>query len=106
MMSNNRYPLSQIILDDVLGRNKVALCLLLAIIATGFATVWYTYQTRLLIAEQGKLQDENEKLQYQYLNLRLEEHTWSKRTRIEAVAERFGLQAIKKEQEVILVEQK
>lgn len=103
-MSNERYPLRQIILDDLTSHNKVAILLLCVVVASAIATIWITHQTRLLTAEQAKWIQANQKLEYQYLNLQLEENSKSQKTRIEAVAERFGLQAVKKAQEVILVE--
>ncbi|VEI47256.1 cell division protein [Actinobacillus equuli] len=53
MASNERYPLHQIILDDLTGHNKVALILLIATVLTAIGTIWITHQTRLLTAEQG-----------------------------------------------------
>lgn len=102
-MSNSRYPLRQIILDDLMEHNKVALVLLIAVIISAIATIWITHQTRLLVAEQGDLVHVNKKLENQYTHLKLEETSKSQKSRIEAVAEKFGLQPIKKEQEVILV---
>lgn len=102
-MSNSRYPLRQIILDDLMEHNKVALVLLVAVIISAIATIWITHQTRLLVAEQGDLVHVNKKLENQYTHLKLEETSKSQKSRIEAVAEKFGLQPIKKEQEVILV---
>lgn len=103
-MSNERYPLRQVILDDLTSHNKVALLLLLGIILSAMATVWITHQTRLLTAEQGTLVYKHQKLESQYIHLQLEENSRSQKSRVEAVAEKFGLQPVKKEQEVILVE--
>lgn len=103
-MSNERYPLRQVILDDLTSHNKVALLLLLGVIVSAVATIWITHQTRLLIAEQGALVQKNQKLESQYIHLQLEENSRSQKSRVEAVAEKFGLQPIKKEQEIILVE--
>lgn len=104
MASNERYPLHQIILDDLMGHNKVALLLVIAIVFTALATIWITHHTRLLTAEQGKLIQINHKLQNQYIHLQLEENAKSQKSRVEAAAVSFGLQPIKKEQEIILVE--
>ncbi|WP_150539868.1 cell division protein FtsL [Actinobacillus vicugnae] len=104
MASNERYPLHQIILDDLTGNNKVALILMIATVLTAIGTIWITHQTRLLTAEQGKLVQQNRKLENQYIHLQLEEHAKSQKSRVEAAAASFGLQQIKKEQEVILVE--
>lgn len=102
-MSNDRYPLQQVILDDLTRHNKVALILLLLIIVSSVATVWVTHQTRLFTHEQSKLTAANQKLENQYTHLQLEENSQSQKSRVEAVAERLGLQSTKKEQEVILV---
>ncbi|MGX3066402.1 cell division protein FtsL [Ursidibacter arcticus] len=98
-MSNDRYPLRQIILDDLTSHNKVALLLLLLVIASAIATVWVTHKTRIFTAEQSKLIQANHKLQNQFYHLRLEE-TSSKK---DEDVYKLGLQEIKKEQEIILV---
>ncbi|WP_373779139.1 cell division protein FtsL [Glaesserella sp.] len=104
MMSNERYPLRQIILDDLTSHNKVALILLVGVIVSAIATIWLTHHTRLLTAEQGKLAQIHQKLESQYIHLQLEENSRSQKSRIEAVAEKFGLQPVQKSQEIILVE--
>ncbi|QIW15579.1 cell division protein FtsL [Pasteurellaceae bacterium RH1A] len=104
MMSNEKFPLRQVILDDLFAHNKVALILLLAVIITALGTIWVTHQTRLLTAEQGKLTYVIQKLQNQYVHLQLEENSKSEKTRVEAVSKKFGLAPISKEQEVILEE--
>lgn len=103
-MSQTRYPLRQLILDDLTSHNKIALLLLLGVVISAIATIWITHQTRLLTAEQGKLAQTNQKLEHQYVHLQLEENSKSNKSRVEAVADKFGLQPVKKEQEVILVE--
>lgn len=104
MANNDRYPLHQIILDDLTSHNKVAIFLLVAVVLTAIGVIWITHQTRLLTAEQGKLITANTKLDNQYIHLQLEENERGRKTRVEAAAKSFGLQPIKKEQEVILVE--
>ncbi|QLB20429.1 cell division protein FtsL [Vespertiliibacter pulmonis] len=103
MMANERYPLRQIILDDLTNHNKVAIILLVLIVISALGTIWITHQTRLLVADQGKLIAANQKLENQYIHLQLEENSQSQKWRIESVAEKLQLQAVKKEQEVILV---
>ncbi|RPE86418.1 cell division protein FtsL [Vespertiliibacter pulmonis] len=102
-MANERYPLRQIILDDLTNHNKVAIILLVLIVISALGTIWITHQTRLLVADQGKLIAANQKLENQYIHLQLEENSQSQKWRIESVAEKLQLQAVKKEQEVILV---
>lgn len=103
-MDHKRYPLRQVILDDLTAHNKVAILLLVGVIASAVATIWITHQTRLLIAEQGKLSQAIQKLENQFTHLQLDENSLSNKTRIEAVSEKFGLQPVKKEQEEILEE--
>lgn len=103
-MAETRYPLRQIVLDDLANHNKFALLLLLLVVCSAVATVWITHQTRLFTAEQSKLVSSNQKLENQYIHLQLEENSRSQKSRVEAVAEKFGLQPVKKEQEIILVE--
>ena len=104
MAGNERYPLGQEIFEDLIGKNKVALLLLSLIIITALATIWVTAQTRLLTSEQGKLVKINRKLESQYVHLQLEENSASRQNKIDAYANKAELQAIKKEQEVILLE--
>lgn len=104
MLSKERYPLFKIISDDLLNHNKVAILLLLGVVATSISTVWITHQTRLLTAEQGKYIQANRKLENQYIHLQLEENAKSQKARVEAAAKTFGLQPIQKEQEIIIVE--
>lgn len=103
-MSNERYPLHQIIIDDIFSHNKVAILLLIGVVISAIATIWVTHQTRLLVSEQGQLISQNHRLESKYTNLLLEENSQSGKARIEAAARSFGLQPVKKEQEIILVE--
>lgn len=102
-MANERYPLRQVILDDLTSRNKVALILLVLVVISAVMTVWITHQTRLLTSEQSRLTVANQKLENQYTHLQLEENSQSQKSRVEAVADKLGLQGAKKGQEVILV---
>lgn len=103
-MSHERYPLRQVIFDDLTTHNKVALLLLIGVIISALATIWITHETRQLIAEQGKLLQEIQKFDNQYVHLQLDENALSNKTRIEQVSEKFGLLPINKEQETILEE--
>lgn len=104
-MSNERYPLSQIILDDFLGHNKVALLLLIGIIISAILTVWITHETRLLTTEQGVLTHKMQVLDNEFLHLQVKENTLGYKKNIEDLSKQLGLQPLKKEQEVILVEE-
>ncbi|EIJ67747.1 MULTISPECIES: cell division protein FtsL [Pasteurellaceae] len=106
MISNSeRYPLQNIIIDDLFSSNKVVLCLLMAIVVTAVSTIWITHQTRALVSEKGELVFEKQALENEYLNLKLEETTQSDNTRIEAIATvKLGMKHVDSEQEVIILE--
>ncbi|MDH2998779.1 cell division protein FtsL [Pasteurellaceae bacterium LFhippo2] len=105
-MANDRYPLPQVILDDLLSHNKVAFILLITLVISSVATIWIVHETRQTTVEKSKLINANQKLENQYIHLQLEENSRSQKSRIEAVAEKFGLHSVKKDQEVILIEQR
>lgn len=88
--SQDRYPLQNIILDDLFSANKTLIALLFLIVMTALGTIWITHQTRILVAENGQLVLEHQALENEYLNLKLEEATQSDNTRIEAIARQLG----------------
>ena len=102
--NNDRFPLRNIILEDLFTSNKLVLILLLAITLSALGTVWLTHQTRGLVAEKGDLILQYQALENEYLNLRLEEATLSDNTRIEAIAKQFGVLRATPEQEVVILE--
>ncbi|WP_109127580.1 cell division protein FtsL [Aggregatibacter segnis] len=102
--NNDRFPLRNIILEDLFTSNKLVLILLLAITLSALGTVWLTHQTRGLVAEKGDSVLQHQALENEYLNLRLEEATLSDNTRIEAIAKQFGMQRATPEQEVVILE--
>jgi len=51
--NNDRFPLQEIIMEDLFTSNKLVLLLLLAITISALGTVWITHQTRGLVAEKG-----------------------------------------------------
>ena len=102
--NNDRFPLRNIILEDLFTSNKLVLILLLAITLSALGTVWLTHQTRGVVAEKGDLVLQHQALENEYLNLRLEEATLSDNTRIEAIAKQFGMQRATPEQEVVILE--
>lgn len=104
-MSNERYPLNQIILDDFFSHNKVALLLLVGVIVSAVMTVWVTHQTRLKTAEQGVLISKIQQLDNSFLHLQVKENTLGYKKNIEDLSKQIGLQPLKKEQETILVEE-
>ena len=52
LQNNDRYPLKEIIIEDLFTSNKLVLILLFAITASALGTVWITHQTRGLVAEK------------------------------------------------------
>lgn len=104
LQNNDRYPLQEIIIEDLLTSNKLVLILLFAITASALGTVWITHQTRGLVAEKGELVLQHQALENEFLNLKLEEATLSDNTRIEAIAKQLGMQRATSEQEVVILE--
>lgn len=104
-MSNERYPLNQIILDDFFSHNKVAVLLLIGVIISALLTIWITHQTRLHTSQQGVLLQQIQELDNEFLHLQVTENTLGYKKNIEDLSKQLGLQPLKKEQEVILVEE-
>ena len=104
LQNNDRYPLQEIIIEDLFTSNKRVLILLFAITASALGTVWITHQTRGLVAEKGELVLQHQALENEFLNLKLEEATLSDNTRIEAIAKQLGMQRATSEQEVVILE--
>lgn len=104
LQNNDRYPLQEIIIEDLFTSNKLVLILLFAITASALGTVWITHQTRGLVAEKGELVLQHQSLENEFLNLKLEEATLSDNTRIEAIAKQLGMQRATSEQEVVILE--
>ena len=104
LQNNDRYPLQEIIIEDLFTSNKLVLILLFAITASALGTVWITHQTRGFVAEKGELVLQHQALENEFLNLKLEEATLSDNTRIEAIAKQLGMQRATSEQEVVILE--
>ena len=104
LQNNDRYPLQEIIIEDLFTSNKLVLILLFAITASALGTVWITHQSRGLVAEKGELVLQHQALENEFLNLKLEEATLSDNTRIEAIAKQLGMQRATSEQEVVILE--
>ena len=102
--NNDRFPLQEIIMEDLFTSNKLVLILLFAITISALGTVWITHQTRGLVAEKGDLVLQHQALENEFLNLKLEEATLSDNTRIEAIAKQLGMQRATPEQEVVILE--
>lgn len=103
-MSNKRYPLHQVILDDLTCHNKLALFLLVCVVVSALATVWITHESRQLNTKQNKLLHTIQNQDSRFAHLQLDENSLSNKTRIEAFSTKFGLQPLKAEQETVLEE--
>ncbi|AWX14517.1 cell division protein FtsL [Mergibacter septicus] len=101
---NERYPLYQVILSDLYTSNKLLIFLVLSVLATAMATVWITYQTRLLVEEKSELTIEYSLLKNEQLNLSLEEQTLSDNLRVEPLAQQLGMKVISNSSEVVIEE--
>ena len=104
LQNNDRYPLQEIIIEDLFTSNKLVLILLFAITASALGTVWITHQTRGFGGGKGELVLQHQALENEFLNLKLEEATLSDNTRIEAIAKQLGMQRATSEQEVVILE--
>ncbi|MCK3657658.1 cell division protein FtsL [Pasteurellaceae bacterium Pebbles2] len=105
LLNSERYPLQDVIIEDIFSANKTAFVLLFLIVLTAVGTVWFTSQTRELIAEKGRLISEKQVLEDAYVNLKLEETTLSDNVRIESIAKKdLGMKPVEPEQEVVILE--
>lgn len=104
MLSSSRYPLHNIVLDDLFANNKVLLLLLFLVLLSALSTIWITHHTRLLITEKGNLVIQQQALDNEFVNLTLEENTYSHNVIIEKKANALGMQTVKPEQEVLILE--
>ncbi|MDG2915876.1 cell division protein FtsL [Bisgaard Taxon 10/6] len=105
LLNSERYPLQDLIIQDLCELNKTVIALILAITCTAIGTVWITHQTRMLVAEKGELVFEKQALENEFVNLKLEETTLSDNTRIEAISTvKLGMKRVEPEQEVVILE--
>ena len=89
MMSENnkpRYPLQQILVEDLFSSNKLIVLLLVAILISSMSVIWVTHQTRRLISENGQLVLQRQALESEYRNLQVQEATEGDSTRVESIA--------------------
>ena len=80
-----RYPLQQILVEDLFSANKLVAFLLVAILVSAISTIWLTHQTRRLISENGQLILARQALENEYRNLKLQEATDGDNQRVEAI---------------------
>lgn len=106
MLDNSeRYPLQNIVLEDLFSSNKLLMVLISLLVVTALGTVWITHQSRGLIAQRSELVLQHQALENEFLNLKLEEATQSDNTRVETIATRkLQMKAIDSEQEVLILE--
>lgn len=84
--NKSRYPLQQILVEDLFSANKFVAFLLIAILISAMSTIWITHQTRRLISENGQLDLQHQALENEYRNLQVQEATEGDSTRVEAIA--------------------
>ncbi|BCL67288.1 cell division protein FtsL [Haemophilus haemolyticus] len=103
MSENNkpRYPLQQILVEDLFSSNKLIVLLLVAILISSMSVIWVTHQTRRLISENGQLVLQRQALESEYRNLQVQEATEGDSTRVESIAVgTLKMKALSPEQEV------
>ena len=104
MISENnkpRYPLQQILVEDLFSSNKLIVLLLVAILISSMSVIWVTHQTRRLISENGQLVLQRQALESEYRNLQVQEATEGDSTRVESIAVgTLKMKALSPEQEV------
>ena len=88
MPENNkpRYPLQQILVEDLFSSNKLIVFLLIAILVSAMGAIWVTHKTRQLISENGALILQRQALENEYRNLQVQEATEGDSTRVESIA--------------------
>ncbi|OOF58682.1 cell division protein FtsL [Rodentibacter genomosp. 2] len=106
MLENNeRYPLQNLLVEDLFSANKLVSLLLLLILISAMTTIWLTHQTRGLISENGQLVLQHQALQDEYRNLQLQEATEGDNTRVEFIAiGTLKMKRIESGQEVVILE--
>lgn len=101
-VKQERYPLRNIVLDDLFSSSKTALVLLLLVLLSAFATIWIIHITRSLNTQNGNLILERQALDNEYVNLKLEEGALDDDMRIEAIAKRHNLHFAQQDQMILL----
>lgn len=106
MLDNNeRYPLQNILVEDLFSSNKLVALLILLIVFSAMGTIWLTHQTRGLISENGQLVLQHQALEDEYRNLQLQEATEGDSTRVESIAiGTLKMKRIENDQEVVILE--
>lgn len=106
MLENNeRYPLQNLLVEDLFSSNKLIALLLVLILISAIGTIWITHQTRGLISTNGELVLQHQALQDEYRNLQLQEATEGDSTRVESIAIRtLKMKRVEGDQEVVILE--
>lgn len=106
MLENNeRYPLQNLLVEDLFSSNKLIALLLVLILISAMGTIWITHQTRGLISINGELVLQHQALQDEYRNLQLQEATEGDSTRVESIAIRtLKMKRVEGDQEVVILE--
>ena len=106
MLENNeRYPLQNLLVEDLFSSNKLIALLLVLILISAMGTIWITHQTRGLISTNGELVLQHQALQDEYRNLQLQEATEGDSTRVESIAiKTLKMKRVEGDQEVVILE--
>lgn len=106
MLENNeRYPLQNLLVEDLFSSNKLIALLLVLILISAMGTIWITHQTRGLISTNGELVLQHQALQDEYRNLQLQEATEGDSTRVESIAIRtLKMKRVEGDQEIVILE--
>ena len=106
MLENNeRYPLQNLLVEDLFSSNKLIALLLVLILISAMGTIRITHQTRGLISTNGELVLQHQALQDEYRNLQLQEATEGDSTRVESIAIRtLKMKRVEGDQEVVILE--
>ena len=106
MLENNeRYPLQNLLVEDLFSSNKLIALLLVLILISAIGTIWIKHQTRGLISTNGELVLQHQALQDEYRNLQLQEATEGDSTRVESIAIRtLKMKRVEGDQEVVILE--
>ncbi|ALP43611.1 cell division protein FtsL [Aeromonas schubertii] len=84
-MAEERINLSREILSD-LGRHKIQLFLILAVLVTAFASILVTNMTRSTTSRYNELMAERDSLEIEWRHLLLEQSTLAEHSRVAALA--------------------
>ena len=100
-----KWDLIKLIGQDI-GRHKLVVCLLLAILISAFAAIMLTHETRLLTNNKEKLLTQRDYADIEWRNLLLEQSTLEEHSKIEYTAKhKLGMYRPSTSQEKLVTQQ-